>query len=85
MRSFIATGYWNVAKKKKKTPCDLGNHKLFDTLGGDKLCSLGCGYREVGVAEDLKTEGLRKRSLMAAAEQGDDTELLAWLEEEDEV
>jgi hypothetical protein len=35
-------------KRKKETPCDRGEHKLFDTLGGDKLCALGCGLREEG-------------------------------------
>jgi len=67
--------------KKKETPCDRGEHKMFNTLGGDKLCALGCGYREVGKAATLKDGGLQKRALMSAAEQHNDVELLAWLEE----
>lgn len=45
--------------KKKKTQCDYGDHKLFDTLGGDKVCALGCGYREKG-GGTLKKEGMRR-------------------------
>jgi len=31
---------------------------MFDTLGGDKLCALGCEYREKG-GGTLKTEGMK--------------------------
>jgi hypothetical protein len=44
-------------RKKKETPCDRGEHKLFDTLGGDQLCALGCGLRIEGegkVAEPVE-------------------------------
>jgi len=70
-----------VARRKEKTPCDLGDHQLFDTLGGDQLCALGCGYRVVGGASKLKI----KNDLIRAAMEKDDAALLAMLEEQDEV
>ena len=36
------------SRRKKETPCDRGEHNMFDTLGGDSLCALGCGHRVVG-------------------------------------
>ncbi len=45
-------------RRKKETPCDRGEHKMFDTLGGDKLCALGCGSREKG-GGTLKAEGMK--------------------------
>ena len=78
----MRTGWSSVAKRKKETPCDRGEHKMFDTLGGDSLCALGCGFRKVGGAEDLKQDGLDRRNLESAAESHDDAELLAWLEDE---
>jgi hypothetical protein len=59
----------------------MGEHKMFDTLGGDKLCALGCGLRKVDDAEDLKREGFDKRARMEAARSGNDAELLALLED----
>jgi hypothetical protein len=67
-------------KRKKDEPCE---HSMFDTLGGDRLCALGCGLREVNVADELKHEGFDKRARMEAARSGNDAELLAMLEGED--
>lgn len=41
-------------RRKKETPCDRGEHKMFDTLGGDKLCALGCGHRVEGAGNVVK-------------------------------
>jgi hypothetical protein len=49
-----------LAKTKKKTPCDSGQHKLFDTLGGDQICALGCGYRVKDAGEQLKQDGMER-------------------------
>ncbi len=45
-------------RRKKETPCDRGEHKMFDTLGGDGLCALGCGFRKKG-GGTLKAEGMK--------------------------
>lgn len=71
-----------LAKKKKETPCDRGEHQMFDTLGGDQLCALGCGRRLKGAASDLLSKEEKRRKL---AEEGNDTALLAMLEGRDDV
>lgn len=66
-----------VERRKKQTPCDRGEHKMFDTLGGDKLCALGCGHRLKGAASGLLTKKEKRKKLAAEA---NDSALLAMLE-----
>jgi hypothetical protein len=53
---------------------------MFDTLGGDKLCALGCGLRLKGAASDLLTKEEKRKKLAAEA---NDAALLAMLEAEE--
>jgi len=47
-----------AGKKRTKTPCDLGHHTFFLTIGGDELCQL-CGFRQKAkTGEELKKEGM---------------------------
>jgi len=67
-------------KRRKETPCDRGEHVLFDTLGGDKLCALGCGHRIEGAGSELLTKDEKKRKL---ALESNDAALLAMLESDE--
>jgi len=67
-------------RRKKETPCDRGEHQMFDTLGGDKLCALGCGYRIEGAGSELLTKDEKKLKL---AKEANDAALLAMLESDE--